>query len=142
MAIQGIKGLEAQNIIIHGFVNFLNITQNNEKDLLYRKAYVLLTRARENLYLDFSAKAKAYSKKEVQEILDIIEGFTEKIKTQKTTTKLESKNTSNNLSLAKIRPILSDTKIVRNSLLLLVKSLLLLQSYSTSKLFTNPSMHL
>lgn len=106
MTIQGIKGLEAQNIVIHGFVDFLNIVQKYEAELLCRKTYVALTRARENIYLDIS---KQGTSKEVNEILEIIQEFSKKQGEQEI--KAESKKDSNHkLSLAKIRPILSSTK--------------------------------
>ena len=51
LTIQSIKGLEAQNVIIHNFLPFLQTIYKNERALFYRKIYVLLTRSRENLYI-------------------------------------------------------------------------------------------
>lgn len=106
MTIQGIKGLEAQNVVVHGFVDFLNITQKYEADLLYRKTYVLLTRARENIYLDFSGKGFS---DEVNEILKIIQEDSKQVEAQKEKDSTESKGTSK-FKLAKICPILSGAK--------------------------------
>lgn len=56
MTIQSVKGLEAQNIIIHNFDMFLNQSLKYEKDIFYRKLYVLLTRAQKNLYISYDEK--------------------------------------------------------------------------------------
>ena len=56
MTIQSVKGLEAQNIIIHNFDMFLNQALKYEKDIFYRKLYVLLTRAQKNLYISYDEK--------------------------------------------------------------------------------------
>lgn len=51
MTIQSVKGLEAQNIIIHNFDRFILKSLENEKKIFFRKLYVLLTRAQKNLYI-------------------------------------------------------------------------------------------
>lgn len=56
MTIQSVKGLEAQNIIIHNFDKFLIQALKYEKDIFYRKLYVLLTRAQKNLYISIDEK--------------------------------------------------------------------------------------
>lgn len=56
MTIQSVKGLEAQNIIIHNFDMFLTQAIKYEKDIFYRKLYVLLTRAQKNLYISIDEK--------------------------------------------------------------------------------------
>lgn len=106
MTMQGIKGLEAQNIILYRFVNFANMIFNNQKELLYKQIYTLLTRARENLYIDITNEPQS---KEIAEILDIIKSYANQSKEIKS---IEQKpdNKEFELNLAKIRPILDDAK--------------------------------
>lgn len=56
MTIQSVKGLEAQNIVIHNFDMFLSQCAKFEKDIFYRKLYVLITRAKKNLYISLDEK--------------------------------------------------------------------------------------
>lgn len=66
---QAVKGLEAENVIIHDFDYFLLSSFKNpkEKEILFRKVYVLMTRAREQLFL--SVRDNLYSK--LQKIEDL-----------------------------------------------------------------------
>lgn len=56
LTMQSIKGLEAQNVVIHNFLPFLQTTLKNDRKLFYRKIYVLLTRSKENLYVSIPEK--------------------------------------------------------------------------------------
>lgn len=80
-----------------------------EANLLYRKIYIALTRARENIYLDIGKQCPS---KEINAILEIIQKFSKKQEEQSQEAKSESKNSkiSHTLSLAKIRPILPYAK--------------------------------
>lgn len=53
MTFQSIKGLEADTVILHDFHEFLRIVASYENSILFRKVYVLLTRAREALYISW-----------------------------------------------------------------------------------------
>jgi len=81
LPLQAVKGLEADNIIIHSFDYFLlkSFKDPKEREILYRKIYVLMTRAKENIFL--SIRENSYSKiKEIPElakILNIIEKYSE-----------------------------------------------------------------
>jgi len=81
LPLQAVKGLEADNIIIHSFDFFLMKSFDNPKErkILYRKIYVLMTRARENLFL--SVKENSYPKiesiPELNEVFNIIRKYSE-----------------------------------------------------------------
>lgn len=75
MNIQAVKGLEAKNIIIHSFDTFLNKAYEKEKDILFRKIYVLITRSQKNLYLSINNKNV---NREIQEILQILKKYNSK----------------------------------------------------------------
>ena len=107
MTMQGIKGLEAQNIILYRFVNFANMIFNNQKELLYKQIYTLLTRARENLYIDITNEPQS---KEIAEILDIIKSYANQSNQEIKSIEQKPDNKEFELNLAKIRPILDDTK--------------------------------
>ena len=51
MTIQSVKGLEAKNILIMNFDSYLSKCLEVEKDIFYRKIYVILTRAQNELYI-------------------------------------------------------------------------------------------
>jgi len=81
LPLQAVKGLEADNIVIHGFDYFLLKSFENpkEREILYRKIYVLMTRARENLFL--SIKGDSYPEieriPELGKVLSIIKKHSE-----------------------------------------------------------------
>ncbi len=103
MTYQSVKGLEADNIILHDFDGFLEKVLKYEPDMLYRKVYVLMTRAIKQLYL--SADWEALRENEtLQPLVEIIEGF-------------ETASTSDNdeparqePALAKLKPTLQNIK--------------------------------
>ena len=51
MTIQSVKGLESKNILIMNFDSYLEKCVDAEKDIFYRKIYVILTRAQNELYI-------------------------------------------------------------------------------------------
>jgi len=81
LPLQGVKGLEADNIIIHGFDLFLekSFEDPKEREILFRKTYVLMTRARDNLFL--SIKESSYAKiekiPELKKIVEILRKYSE-----------------------------------------------------------------
>ncbi len=51
MTYKSIKGLEAENVILYRFPQFLEDVERHDPALLYRSAYVVMTRALERLYV-------------------------------------------------------------------------------------------
>ena len=51
MTIQSVKGLESKNVVIINFDKFLSMCLKSERDILYRKLYVILTRASNQLFI-------------------------------------------------------------------------------------------
>jgi len=80
LPLQAVKGLEADNIVIHGFDYFLLKNYENEKErrILLRKIYVLMTRAKENLFLSIGNEfyPKIERVPELRDILNIIRKYT------------------------------------------------------------------
>ena len=68
---QSCKGLEADIVILHDFPSFLEIVNEKTPELLYRKCYVLLTRAKEKLYI--STTRLEDNSESVRKILDFLE---------------------------------------------------------------------
>jgi len=71
---QSIKGLESDVVVLHNFDRFLEILHEKERELLFRKVYVLLTRAKQRIYIslppDFATDAQ-----EIEAILKTIEKY-------------------------------------------------------------------
>lgn len=107
MTMQSVKGLEAQNVIIHQFEKFIKIIMKNEKEILFRKVYVLLTRAKERLYV--SMPSNLLDTKELNDIQDTLREYENK-KVQKQIYETTNVKSSAKLRLAKIRPVLHDVK--------------------------------
>ncbi len=103
MTMASVKGLEAQNIIIHNFGKFL-ANNSKQKDVFYRQIYVLLTRAQEKITLSISNEAELLANPETEKILNILKEYQEKTKDITTNTN------SQNIRLAKIKPILKEVK--------------------------------
>ncbi|WP_300363188.1 NERD domain-containing protein [Hydrogenimonas sp.] len=78
MTFQSIKGLEAQHIVLHDFDKFLETAVKYEEEILFRKVYVLFTRARESLYISLPSDYRSEHEK-IQTVLDTIERHTKKI---------------------------------------------------------------
>ena len=113
MTMQSVKGLEAQNVIIHNFGRFIykNVKHNNP--ILYRQLYVLLTRAQERIYLSIDNSAELMEFEKTKQIYDIL------IDSSNVTASYASNNTSDskieqekkhNLKLSKLKPVLQDVK--------------------------------
>ncbi|NPA88525.1 MAG: AAA family ATPase [Epsilonproteobacteria bacterium] len=103
MTMASVKGLEAQNIIIHGFGKFL-IKNYKQKDVFYRQIYVLLTRAQQKITLSISNEKELLQIPETKEIIEILRAYETKTKDVQIPTE------SDELKLAKIKPILSSVK--------------------------------
>ena len=108
LTIQSIKGLEAQNVIIHNFLPFLQTIYKNERELFYRKIYVLLTRSRENLYISLPKNLDENLPDEIKQVIDIIKKYA--TITQDLPKKSEQIKEKSSLKLASIRPVLRDVK--------------------------------
>ncbi|MEO2067897.1 MAG: NERD domain-containing protein, partial [Desulfurobacteriaceae bacterium] len=94
LPLQGVKGLEADNIIIHGFDCFLekSFEDPKEREILFRKTYVLMTRAREKLFLSIkeSSYAKIEKVPELKKIIEILRKYSELYSPEKLIVSFES----------------------------------------------------
>lgn len=98
MTIQSVKGLEAKNIIVLNFEKYLSMCLIADKDIFYRKLYVILTRANNQLFISFDeTKIKDEISKKIFEVL-------QKHKTQNNqiNIKIDEKPNLANLSKVKI----------------------------------------
>lgn len=107
MTMASVKGLEAQNIIIHNFGKFLIHNSKKEKDVFYRQVYVLLTRAQNKVLLSISNENELINDSKTEEVLNILKDYA-----KKTEHISEETAEENNIKLAKIKPILSNVKEV------------------------------
>jgi len=98
-----VKGLEAQNIIIHNFGKFLINNSKKEKDIFYRQIYVLLTRAQERVILSISNETELFNNHETEKVLKILKDYAKKTENVPITP-------DKNIKLAKIKPILKEVK--------------------------------
>ena len=108
LTMQSIKGLEAQNVIIHNFLPFLQTIYKNERVLFYRKIYVLLTRSRENLYISLPKNLDENSPDEIKQVIEVIKKYA--TITQDLPLKNEQIKEKSSLKLASIKPVLRDVK--------------------------------
>ena len=108
LTMQSIKGLEAQNVIIHNFLPFLQTIYKNERALFYRKIYVLLTRSRENLYISLPKNLDENLPDEIKKVVEIIKKYANLTKVLPEPD--EHKKTKSSLKLASIKPVLRDVK--------------------------------
>lgn len=70
MTIQSVKGLEAKNILVMNFDSYLSKCIEAEKDIFYRKLYVILTRAQNELYISIDEhKIKDDASKKIFDVL-------------------------------------------------------------------------
>jgi len=72
MPMQAVKGLEADNIIIHNFEEFLNVASKNKE--FFRQVYVLLTRSRKNIYISIN-KDELYENENIKKVLNILNKY-------------------------------------------------------------------
>jgi len=77
MTLQSIKGLEAQNVIIHNFGYFLEKESSRDVDIFLRKIYVLLTRAQESIYLSIGNQAELLKIDKTKVVLEILKKYSE-----------------------------------------------------------------
>lgn len=80
MTFQSIKGLEAQTVVLHNLAGFLEAASSHKGDevILFRKVYVLMTRAKRNLYISISEKYRPDNWK-AGKVVEVIERFAPKL---------------------------------------------------------------
>ena len=111
MTFQSIKGLEAKNIILHNFDQFLLTTAQYDNNIMYRKIYVLFTRALENIYISIENEEKLSKNTDLLNILNIIKKHKLAIDKDNDNNKNKiTNNKTNKISLAKLKPKLSNVK--------------------------------
>lgn len=111
MTLYSVKGLEAQNVVIHNFGTFIKNSFKYNNEIVYRQIYVLLTRAQEKIYLsidNIDALIEDKRGKFVYEILMKSKKHTHNEKKDKIAFKKEEKTSK--LKLSKLRPVLTDVK--------------------------------
>jgi len=109
LTMQSIKGLEAQNIVIHNFLPFLQTTLKNDRKLFFRKIYVLLTRSKENLYVSIPEKLDENLPAEIKNVIETIKKYASIAKAAEEPSK-DEKTVSSKIKLASIKPVLRDIK--------------------------------
>lgn len=109
LTMQSIKGLEAQNIVIHNFLPFLQTTLKNDRKLFFRKIYVLLTRSKENLYVSIPEKLDENLPNEIKSVIETIKKYASIAKAAEGPNK-DEKTVSSKIKLASIKPVLRDIK--------------------------------
>ena len=72
MPMASVKGLEAENVIIHNFEEFLNIA--SKSDIFYRQVYVLLTRSKKNIYISIN-KDELITNKKIENVLETLNKY-------------------------------------------------------------------
>jgi len=72
MPISAVKGLEAENIIIHNFEEFLNVASQNKE--FFRQVYVLLTRTKKNIYISIN-KEELKNNEKIDLVIDILNKY-------------------------------------------------------------------
>jgi hypothetical protein len=112
MTFQSIKGLEAKNIVLHNFDRFLMTTAKYDSDIIYRKIYVLFTRALENLYISIENESKLIKNKDINNILKVLKEHQKYIKKKEEEVKVETKTSTEKekFNLAKLKPKISNVK--------------------------------
>jgi len=108
MTFQSIKGLEAKNIILHNFDQFLFATLKYDKEIVYRKIYVLFTRALENLYISIDNYDKLSAYPEAKVMFKIIKRHKNDQEQNLQLSQKEEKTLK--VDLAKLKPKLSSAK--------------------------------
>lgn len=102
---QSVKGLEANTIIIHNFVGFLLAVYHNEKELFYRKAYVLFTRAKSRLIISVPEKLDESLPERIKDVIA-------KIKLATTSAPSPKAKADNHYRLANLMPAIRDARDV------------------------------
>ena len=104
MTMASVKGLEAQNIIIHNFSKFLLNGANYDSDIFYRQIYVLLTRAQEKVIISIENENELKANPKTKKVLEILYKYNKPIE------KTNQITNSSNIQLSKIKPILQGFK--------------------------------
>ena len=109
MTLYSVKGLEAQNVIIHNFGHYIKNNFKYENEIVYRQIYVLLTRAQEKIYLSINNVSELQEDKKSAIVYNKLIKASSVSKEQNQTT---SKNIekSHSIKLSKLRPSLSEVK--------------------------------
>jgi len=112
MTMQSVKGLEAQNVIIHNFGRFIQNNFKYQNEIIYRQMYVLLTRAQEKIYLSIDNKDELIKDERMKAIYDILYSASQKHaeKRSKEIIHSNTKRPESKLKLAKLRPVMQDIK--------------------------------
>lgn len=111
MTLYSVKGLEAQNVVIHNFGTFIKNNFKYENEIVYRQIYVLLTRAQENIYLSIGNKSELLKEPRAKLVYETLKGASIKQnEQQKSSEQNPSIDKSEKLKLSKLRPVLSDVK--------------------------------
>ena len=91
MPMSAVKGLEADNIIIHNFEEFLNVA--SKSDIFFRQIYVLLTRSKKNIFISINEE-ELVSNPKTQKVIEILKKYSnstiEEIADSKTASKTPS----------------------------------------------------
>lgn len=112
MTLQSVKGLEAKNIVLHDFDKFLEKIAESEEEILYRKVYVLLTRALDNIHIFLENEDKLIKNPKLKHIIETIKRYEKLEEEQRQNQKNEAKKDNVNFNLAKLKPSLSQAKEV------------------------------
>jgi len=112
MTMQSVKGLEAQNVIIHNFGSFIKNNIKHHNEITYRQIYVLLTRAQERLYISMNNIDELLENPETKFIYETLKkSSSERLSiTQTTGSIVEKEKKTDKLKLSKLKPYLSDVK--------------------------------
>lgn len=113
LSMQGIKGLEAECVIIHNFLAFLKVIFTYDREIFYRKIYVLLTRSGAKLYISLPENIDENLAPEIKNVINTIKTYASNSKngkTQESDEKSGEDKSQNSLRLARIRPVLHDVK--------------------------------
>jgi len=109
MTMQSVKGLEAQNIVIHNFGKFLYNGIKHNNDIIYRQLYVLLTRAQENIYISMCNDNQLESNIVTNSLYKILLEAHTVIKVDSEIKENKEKEKSE-FKLAKLKPVLAEVK--------------------------------
>jgi len=108
MTMASVKGLESQNVLIHGFGNFLYRGARDDRGVFYRQIYVLLTRAQNNLVLSIPNEAALLKHPRSAEVLKVLNRYANS--TQTILEKVPDGDVKEGMRLAKIKPVLQNVK--------------------------------
>ena len=105
MTYKSIKGLEAENVILYRFTQFLEDVEHHDPELLYRSAYVVMTRALERLYV-----CTHFDNPPSETIQGILAEITQYETGEEDTALSKNEKERDSHRLAKLRPVIQDVK--------------------------------